>query len=61
MPGGKFDFDAAERRDAANSGRYTVDGDKLIIQMGGPAPQTIVTSVPRDGTVTINTVLYKRQ
>jgi len=26
----------------------TVDGDKLIIQMGGPAPQTIVTGVPRD-------------
>jgi hypothetical protein len=61
VPGGRFDFDAAERRDATNSGRYTVDGDKLIIQMGGPSPQTIVTGVPRDGTVTINTVLYKRQ
>jgi hypothetical protein len=61
VPGGRFDFDAAERRDAANSGRYTVDGGKLIIQMGGAAPQTIVTGVPRDGTVTINTVLYKRQ
>jgi len=61
VAGGRFDFDAAERRDAMNSGRYTVDGDKLIIQMGGPSPQTIVTGVPRDGTVTINTVLYKRQ
>ena len=61
VPGGRFDFDAAERRDPTNSGRYTVDGEKLIIQMGGPAPQTIVTNVPRDGAVTINTVLYKRQ
>jgi hypothetical protein len=64
VPGGnvaRFDFDAAERRDPTNSGRYTVDGDKLIIQMGGAAPQTIVTGVPRDGMVTINTVLYKRQ
>jgi hypothetical protein len=61
VPGGRFDFDAAEQRDPTNSGHYTVDGGKLIIQMGGPAPQTIVAGLPRDGTVTINTVLYKRQ
>lgn len=64
LPGGstaRFDFDAAERRDPTNSGRYTVDGGRLIIEMGGNAPQTIVTSVPRDGMLTINTVLYKRQ
>jgi hypothetical protein len=56
-----FDFDAAERRDPGNSGRYTIDEGKLLIHMGGPAPESIVTDLPRDGTVTINTVVYKRQ
>jgi hypothetical protein len=57
----RFDFDAAERNDPTNSGRYTVDGDKLIIWLGGNAPQTIVTDVPRGRTLSINTVLYERQ
>jgi hypothetical protein len=64
VPGGniaRFDFDGAERNDPPNSGRYTVDGDKLIIRMGGNAPRTIVTDVPRNGSVTINSYLYKRQ
>ena len=30
-----FDFDAAERNDRSNSGRYTVDGGKLILRMEG--------------------------
>jgi hypothetical protein len=64
VPGGdaaRFDFDAAERRDPGNSGHYTIDGGKLLIHMGGPAPESIVTDLPRDGAVTINTVLYRRQ
>lgn len=64
VPGGnpaRFDFDAAERRDASNSGRYTVDGNKLIIHMGGNTAHTIVTAVPRDGMVTIDSIHYKRQ
>jgi len=60
-PGGRFDFDAAERRDPVNSGRYTVDGGKLIIKMNRDNPETIVADAPRDGSVTINTVSYKRQ
>jgi len=63
-PGGNialFDFDAAELSDAQNSGRYTVDGGKLIIRMGGQQPETIVSDVPRDGVVTIYGVLYERQ
>ncbi len=64
VPGGNiawFDFDAAERNDPPNSGRYTVDGGRLIIRTGGNAPQTIVTDVPRDGSVTINSYVYQRQ
>jgi hypothetical protein len=64
VPGGdavRFDFDAAERRDPGNSGHYTVDGGKLLIHMGGPLQERIVADVPRDGSMTINTVLYKRQ
>jgi hypothetical protein len=56
-----FDFDGASRTDPQNSGRYTVDGAKLIIRMMGTQPESITTEVPRDGMVTINTILYKRQ
>lgn len=64
VPGGvisRFDFDAAERNDPMNSGRYTVDGGKLIITMHGQSSETIVTDAPRDGAVTINAVAYKRK
>ena len=56
-----FDFDTAERNDRENSGRYTVDGGKLVIRMAGQQPETIVTDAPRDGRVTINEVVYERQ
>jgi hypothetical protein len=56
-----FDFDAAERTDRSNSGRYTVDGGKLILRMEGQQPEIIVTDAPKDGLVTINTVRYERQ
>ena len=64
VPGGaipRFDFDAAERRDPMNSGRYTVDNGKLVIRMRGSPPETIATAAPRGGKVTINTVTYERQ
>jgi hypothetical protein len=64
VPGGdirRFDFDNASRTDPINSGRYTVDGDKLIVRMMGSQPESITTDVPRDGMVTINSVRYKRQ
>ena len=63
LPGGRaeaFDFDAEERRDAGNSGRYTIEGGKLVIRMNGEG-EPIVTSPPQNGRVTINTVLYERQ
>src|SRR5262249_1578596 len=64
VPGGNiahFDFDTAERNDRENSGRYTVDGGKLIIRMEGQQPETIVADTPREGRLTINAVHYERQ
>jgi hypothetical protein len=64
VPGGnpaRFDFDAAQRRDPDNSGTYTVDGGNLVIQLGGAAPEKIVAPVPKNGTLTIYAVPYKRQ
>jgi hypothetical protein len=64
VPGGtisRFNFDAAERRDPMNSGRYTVDNGKLIIKMRGTPQETIATDAPRGGKVTINTITYERQ
>src|SRR5206468_10130850 len=63
VPGGdigRVDFDAAERNDPGNSGHYTVDAGKLHIRMGRE-PETIVAAPPKDGLLTINSVLYKRQ
>jgi len=59
-PGGRFDFDAAERRDPRNSGSYTVDGGKLVIKMRGEN-EPIVTDPPKDGVLTIYQVAYKKQ
>jgi hypothetical protein len=64
VPGGdisRFDFDSAARSFPINSGTYTVDGDKLIIHMMGGTPDVITTDAPRDGTVKIGSVIYKRQ
>ena len=64
LPGGnpgRFDFDAAQRADPVNSGRYTLQGRQLRIQMGGQPPRTIVTAVPEAGRLTIDNVGYVRQ
>lgn len=60
-PGGRFDFDAAERRDASNSGRYTVDHGKLVITMKGEERETLVADVPKDGALVINGIPYQLQ
>jgi hypothetical protein len=62
VPGGdpaRFDFDAAKARDPGNSGTYAVDGGNLVIHLGGSEP--LVAGLPKDGTLTISGVLYKRQ
>lgn len=63
-PGGdvrKFDFDAAQRADPVNSGRYTIKGRQLHMQMGGQPPEVISVPAPQGGRLTIDTVLYRRQ
>ena len=57
----RFDFDAAMRADPDNSGRYTVRGAELHIQLGGRAPQTIVTALPEGGRLTIENVHFERK
>jgi hypothetical protein len=59
-PGGRFDFDAAERRDPQNSGRYTVDKGKLVIKMRGDN-EPIVTDPPKDGVLVIYQVAYNKK
>ena len=64
VPGGdpdRFDFDAAERADPRNSGRYTVKGNQLIIRTGEQPPETITVAAPQGNRVTIDSVLYIRQ
>lgn len=64
VPGGdvrRFDFDAAQRTDPVNSGRYTLVGNQIRIQMGGQPPETIVTGTPQDKRLTIQAILYIRQ
>ena len=64
LPGGdvgRFDFEAAQRADPVNSGRYSVKGNRLLIQMGTQPPRTITTAVPRGDRVIIDAVEYMRQ
>ena len=44
-----------------NSGRYTVDGGKLVITMNRESPEKIVAELPKDGTLVIYDIPYKRQ
>jgi hypothetical protein len=58
---GLFDFAAAQRGDPENSGHYTTDGGKLIIRMESSPQETIVTELPRGGTLSISSIVYERQ
>jgi hypothetical protein len=51
-------YDAAERSDPRNSGRYVVDGGKLVLLMS--AQQPIVTDAPSQGVLRIYGVQYTR-
>jgi hypothetical protein len=58
----RFDFDAAKRSDPVNSGRYSIRGDELRLQMGdGQSLEKIVTRRPQGGRLTVNTVVYIKQ
>lgn len=65
VPGGNadaFDFAGAQAADPPNFGHYTVDGAKLIIQIGGiDSGEQIVTAVPSNGDLLIDGVHYKKK
>jgi hypothetical protein len=44
-----------------NSGRYTIDGGQLYIQMQGQTPESIRADLAHDGRVMIDSVVYTRQ
>jgi len=56
----RFDFDAAQRADAVNSGVYSVTGNQLRIEMGRQGREVITTSV-EGGHFKIGKALYERQ
>ena len=57
----RFDFAAAARADPANSGRYTVRGDSLVVRIGAAPPETFAARLPTAGILVIGAVRYERQ
>lgn len=60
----RFDFDTAQRDDPTNSGRFTVRGNQLYIEMGsqpGQPPNVITTSISNPNLLVIETVKYMRK
>jgi len=57
----QFDFDAAQRQDPENSGRYAVRGNELYIRMGGPQPDEITTTLTDWNTIQLDTISYERK
>jgi hypothetical protein len=63
VPGGdpsRFDFDGAERADPVNSGRYSLEGNVLRIQMGAQRSE-VITATPRGGNMRIGSTEFERQ
>jgi hypothetical protein len=64
IPGGdvsRFDYEAAQRDDPDNTGRYTVQGEELRIRMGRQLEETMTAAMPRGNRLVINNVGYLRQ
>ncbi|HKW10278.1 MAG TPA: hypothetical protein VJO33_07855 [Gemmatimonadaceae bacterium] len=58
----RFDFAGAERADPVNSGRYAVQGDSVYVRLRSPQrPEKFAMAMPRDNSIMIGTVSYKRQ
>jgi hypothetical protein len=56
-----FDFDRARREDPQNTGRYTLKGDQLFIQMANTPSELIVGTIQDSERLEIETVKYARQ
>lgn len=58
----RFDFAAAQRADPVNSGRYTIQGNSVVVRLGPPSdPETFETTLPRGKTIVIRGLSYERQ
>ena len=58
---GDFDFDEAAVADPVNSGRYSIRGRKLTLQMGERLDEVIVVALQQPGRLTIENVDYHRE
>jgi hypothetical protein len=56
----RFDFDAAAREDPANSGRYGVKGNQVIIRLGNAPYETITADLVTPDTLRIYDVSFER-
>lgn len=56
-----FDFDDAQRFDPDNTGRYTVRGNQLIIQMTAPSSDPITATINDRKHIKIENVNYERK
>ncbi len=56
-----FNFDAAQRADPDNTGRYRVDGNQLLMQMSARNSQLITARITDANHLEIETHTYERQ
>jgi hypothetical protein len=56
-----FNFDAAQRDDPANTGRYTVRGNQFIIQMSEAGAEAITGAIRDKNSLEIETIKYVRE
>jgi hypothetical protein len=57
----RFDFDNARRTDPDNAGTYTVEGNRLLIEMGAQQTEHIAVPFQRNNRLVINTVTYYKK
>jgi hypothetical protein len=58
----RFDFAAAQRADPVNSGRYTIQGNSVLVRLGPSSdPETFETTLPRGNTIVIRGLSFERQ
>jgi len=57
----QFDFDAAEREDPGNTGRFAVRGNQLYMKMGGPNAEEIKTMIDDIDVLQLDGVTYVRK
>jgi len=57
----RFDFAAAARSDADNSGQFAVQDGFLLMRFGGAQPESLRVPLAQNGSFTANGVTYVRQ